>query len=81
MRHGETAGRFDITRTDKEHLAFDHGVHYCVGAPLARLEASVALPVLFERFPGLSLDESEGPAPVAESFIGHGFRTLPVRLK
>jgi cytochrome P450 len=80
LRHGESAARFDIARADKEHLAFGHGVHYCIGAPLARLEASVALPALFERFPGLSLDDSQGPARLAESFIGHGYRALPVRL-
>ena len=80
LKHGSDAAVFDITRTDKEHLAFGHGVHYCIGAPLARLEASVALPALFERFPGLTLDESDGPARLADSFIGHGFRSLPVRL-
>jgi cytochrome P450 len=79
LRHGEGASRFDITRADKEHLAFGHGVHYCIGAPLARLEASIALPALFERFPTLSADTSHGPARLAESFIGHGYRTLPVR--
>ncbi|WP_406374977.1 cytochrome P450 [Streptomyces sp. NBC_00647] len=79
LRHGDSASRFDITRVDKEHLAFGHGVHYCVGAPLARLEASIALPALFERFPTLSADVSRGPARLAESFIGHGYRTLPVR--
>ncbi|WP_432189426.1 cytochrome P450 family protein [Streptomyces sp. Tue6028] len=80
LLHGETAGRFDVTRADKEHLAFGHGVHYCVGAPLARLEASIALPALFARFPDLRFDESAGPARLAESFIGHGHRVLPVRL-
>ncbi|TGB08644.1 cytochrome P450 [Streptomyces sp. MZ04] len=79
LRHGPTAGRFDITRTDKEHLAFGHGVHYCVGAPPARLEAAVALPALFARFPGLRLDA--GGALPQESFIGDGFAALPVRLK
>jgi cytochrome P450 len=80
LRHGESAGRFDVSRLDKEHLAFGHGVHYCVGAPLARLEASLALPALFARFPELSLDDAQGPARLAESFIGHGYRVLPVRL-
>ncbi|MFF3654726.1 cytochrome P450 family protein [Streptomyces olivochromogenes] len=80
LRHGESAGRFDLGRADKEHLAFGHGVHYCIGAPLARLEASLALPALFARFPDLSLDGTQGPARLAESFIGHGYRVLPVRL-
>ncbi|GAA3358443.1 cytochrome P450 [Streptomyces antimycoticus] len=50
--HGEDADRFDVTRQLKSHLAFGHGVHLCVGAPLGRLEAAIALPALFDRFPG-----------------------------
>src|SRR5689334_16774914 len=48
--------RFDIERVDTTHLAFGGGAHYCLGAPLARAEAQIAIPLLFERFPGLSLD-------------------------
>ncbi|WP_431041747.1 cytochrome P450 family protein [Streptomyces sp. P1-3] len=78
--HGEDADRFDLTRKLKDHLAFGHGVHFCLGAPLARLEAQIALPALFERFPGLRLAAPpEGLAPV-ESFISNGHRTLPARL-
>lgn len=77
LRHGADAGEFDLTRADKEHLAFGHGVHFCIGAPLARLEASIALPALFERFPGLAL--ADGAAHI-ESFIAYGYGTLPVRL-
>lgn len=80
-RHGPSAGRFDITRTDKEHLSFGHGAHYCIGAPLARLEATIALPALFQRFPDLALavrpDELEPPG----TFIMNGVRTLPIRLR
>jgi cytochrome P450 len=48
--------RFDITRTPAvEHLAFSSGIHYCLGAPLARLEAATAFGVLAERMPGLRL--------------------------
>ncbi|MFD3562834.1 cytochrome P450 [Streptomyces sp. NPDC058686] len=80
LRHGEDAGSFDVTRVDKEHLAFGYGVHYCVGAPLARLEAAIALPALFERFPGLALDGSAGAAPHVESFIAYGYGELRVTL-
>lgn len=54
--HGADADAFDITRpTAKRHISFGHGPHICPGAALARLEASIALPALFERFPQLSL--------------------------
>ncbi|MCM2579904.1 cytochrome P450 family protein [Streptomyces meridianus] len=78
--HGEDADRFDLTRVNKEHLAFGHGVHFCLGAPLARLEAEIALPAIFERFPDLELAvPDEALQPVA-SFISNGHRSLPVRL-
>ncbi|MFI0777171.1 cytochrome P450 [Streptomyces sp. NPDC021212] len=78
--HGEDADRFDVTREIKNHLAFGHGVHLCVGAPLARLEAVIALPALFDRFPRLSLASGQDALEPVESFISNGHRTLPVRL-
>jgi cytochrome P450 len=79
--HGATAGTFDVTRKDKQHLAFGHGAHFCLGAPLARAEARVALPALFHRFPDMALAvPAEDLEPVA-SLIVNGHRTLPVRLR
>jgi cytochrome P450 len=78
--HGADAECFDITRADKEHLAFGYGIHFCIGAPLARLEVSIALPALFERFPDLTLAAPDDLEPQG-TFIMNGFRTLPVRLK
>ena len=48
--------RFDIERADTAHLAFGGGAHFCLGAPLARAEAQIAIATLFERFPSLQLD-------------------------
>ncbi|MFD6397243.1 cytochrome P450 [Nocardia sp. NPDC060249] len=75
--HGETASEFDPTREKQSHMAFGYGAHHCLGAPLARLEALVSLPALFERFTELKL-----AAPVAElgtvpSFISNGHHHLP----
>ncbi|MFJ6833063.1 cytochrome P450 [Streptomyces sp. NPDC091209] len=54
--HGPTAGEFDISRTGQNrHISFGHGPHVCPGAALSRLEAGVALPALYERFPSLDL--------------------------
>ncbi|WP_242887951.1 cytochrome P450 family protein [Actinomadura litoris] len=79
--HGADADLFDVTRADKEHMAFGHGVHYCLGAPLARLEASLALPALFERFPEMELAVEPGELLPLDSFISNGHRALPVRLR
>lgn len=78
-RHGKDADVFDVTRADKEHLAFGHGVHHCLGAPLGRLEARIALPALFARFPKLELAVTGEQLGHVESFISNGHRHLPVR--
>lgn len=80
LMHGGDAEEFDVTREVKDHVAFGHGVHHCVGAPLARLEAMIALPALFERFPGLTLAVADDELTPVESFVSNGHRTLPVRL-
>lgn len=78
--HGSDAGQFDVTRAVKEHLAFGYGVHHCIGAPLARLEAALALPALFERYPELALAADPGELLPLESFVSNGYRALPVWL-
>ncbi|WP_128374768.1 cytochrome P450 family protein [Streptomyces cavernae] len=79
-KYGADAAVFDVTRLDKEHLAFGYGVHFCLGAPLGRLEATTALPALFTRFPSLRLAAPEGELTPVDSFISNGHRSLPVRL-
>ncbi|MEU7029794.1 cytochrome P450 [Streptomyces sp. NPDC046275] len=79
-RHGPDAERFDVLRTDRDPLAFGHGVHRCLGAPLATLEATTALEALFERYPDLELAcPAEELAPLP-TFILNGYGALPVRL-
>ncbi|MEU8435184.1 cytochrome P450 [Streptomyces sp. NPDC029216] len=79
--HGPDADRFDVTRPGAaRNLSFGHGAHYCVGAPLARLEATIALERLFTRFPGLDLAVPEPGLPHQRSFIGNSVEALPVRL-
>ncbi|MER5267586.1 cytochrome P450 [Actinosynnema sp. NPDC002837] len=79
--HGDSAGRFDLTRADKTHLSFGHGVHHCLGAPLARIEAEVSLPALFDRFPDLALAVPADELEPVHSFISNGHLALPVRLR
>ncbi|MFI7424043.1 cytochrome P450 [Nonomuraea sp. NPDC049684] len=66
----------DITRGAPGHVAFGHGVHHCLGAPLARMEMKIAFPALFERFPGLRPTES---TPEFRSFnVVYGLTELEV---
>ncbi|GHI02642.1 cytochrome [Streptomyces cellostaticus] len=69
--------RFDIRRDTRGHLAFGHGIHYCLGASLARLEGRIAVGTLLERAPGLALDGS--PGPWLPGMLMRGVRSLPVR--
>ncbi|AVZ76170.1 cytochrome P450 [Streptomyces lunaelactis] len=71
--------RFDIRRDTQGHLAFGHGIHYCLGAPLARLEARIALRSLLERCPDLALDASAGTLDWLPGMLMRGVRRLPVR--
>ena len=65
--------RFDPGRTFRPHLSFGAGLHFCVGAPLARLELQVALPILFGRLPGLRIAE---PPCYADVYHFHGLEKL-----
>lgn len=69
--------RFDIRREPQGHLAFGHGIHFCLGAPLARLEGRVALRSLLERCPDLALDGR--PDDWLPGMLIRGVRKLPVR--
>jgi cytochrome P450 len=68
---------YDPQRDDLgKHLAFGKGIHFCIGAPLGRLELGIALPMLLQRLPGLR--PGAEPGKREEVFFARGFRTLPV---
>ncbi len=72
-------GRFDITRDARGHVAFGHGIHFCLGAPLARLEARIAVRTLLERCPKLELDAHPADLRWRLGALLRGPRHLPVR--
>jgi cytochrome P450 len=73
--------RFDTTRgAGGGHLAFGHGIHYCVGAPLARLEAQVAIGRLLDRFGTIELDGDPADLRWHRSPVMHGLERLPIRV-
>jgi hypothetical protein len=77
--HFPEPDRLDVARHEPRHLAFGYGAHYCLGAPLARLEAQVVLGALLRRFPALELDD---PAPAwRPSSTLRGLAALPVVLR
>ncbi|WP_327356781.1 cytochrome P450 family protein [Streptomyces sp. NBC_01304] len=75
----EDADGFDIRRDARGHIAFGHGLHYCLGAPLARLEGRIALRSLLERCPDIAADADEGTLEWMPGMLIRGVRKLPVR--
>ena len=74
------ADTFDITRPRTPNLAFGHGPHFCIGAPLARAEAGIALPALFQRYPDLRLAVPDNDLVNDPSLTINGIRSLPLYL-
>ena len=73
----QNAQSFDIKRTPNTHIAFGAGIHFCIGAPLARLEMNSSLPLLFEKFPKLQLAGEPQQRP---TFVLRGYETIPVNV-
>jgi cytochrome P450 len=69
----------DLARDPNPHVTFGLGVHFCLGAPLARLELQIALPALARRFPGLRLADETAPLEYGTGFVIRGVQRLPVR--
>jgi hypothetical protein len=69
----DRADDMDLTRNPNPHIGFGAGIHFCIGAPLARMEMSTSLPVLFERFPNLRLESDPIRRP---TFVLRGYERV-----
>jgi cytochrome P450 len=71
--------RVDVSRSPNPHVAFGHGIHFCIGAQLSRLEARIAIPALLRRFPNLALASDR--AEWRGTAVLRGLERLPLRLR
>ncbi|MEM7534565.1 MAG: cytochrome P450 [Chloroflexota bacterium] len=76
----DNADTFDITRTPNRHLGFGNGIHYCLGAPLARLEGKIALNTIINRYPNLRLAVEPSALSYIQRPFTHRLTALPVAL-
>nr|WP_239565176.1 cytochrome P450 [Brevibacillus fulvus] len=74
------AEQFVADRSPNHHLAFGHGIHFCLGAPLARLEANIALPLILKHFHQLELVPGSDLKPIPSTFV-YGVKSLPIQFK
>ncbi len=72
--------RFDVARTPNEHLAFGEGIHFCLGAPLARLEGAIAIGAVLERFPKLRAADPAAKLSYRGSLALRGLQSLPLAI-
>lgn len=73
-------GRFDIARDPNRHVAFGSGIHYCLGAPLARLEAAIVIGSILDRWPQIDFATDPSDLEWSSGFFLRGVRHLPVRI-
>ena len=76
--HFQDPAVFDITREKSPHLAFGHGIHFCLGAPLARLEGEVAISSLLKRMPNMKLMVAESKLEWRSGMIVRGVKEIPL---
>ena len=74
------ADTFDVTRSPNRHLAFGHGIHFCLGAPLARLEAKIALEIMLARLPEMRRTPNTSLEAIT-SMILYGVKNFPITFK
>ena len=72
---------FDITREPNKHIAFGSGIHYCLGAPLARMEGQIAINALLQHFSDLQLNAAVDDLQWNDNLLIHGMKALPVRYR
>jgi cytochrome P450 len=73
--------QFDITRTPNDHVAFGEGIHFCIGAPLARMEGAIAIGTALERFPHLRLKNPDAAMTYKGSYFLRGLSRLDMALR
>ncbi len=73
--------KFDVTREPNDQVAFGEGIHFCIGAPLARMEGSIAIGSALERFPHLRLKNPDAPVTYKGSYFLRGLSRLEMALK
>jgi cytochrome P450 len=72
--------KFDITREPNEHVAFGEGIHFCIGAPLARLEASIAFGAMLDRFANLRFKDPQLKPKYKGNLFLRGIESLPMAI-
>jgi len=78
--HFSDPGKFDIRRDPNDHLAFGEGIHFCLGSGLAKVEGSIAIATMLERFPGLRLANAEAPLKYKGSYFLRGLAHLEMAI-